>query len=28
MSDKIVKELEDIIRALNIKSSGAKIAPL
>jgi hypothetical protein len=28
MSDKTVKELGDIIKALNLKSNGAKIAPL
>jgi hypothetical protein len=28
MSDKTVKELEDIIKALKLKSNGAKIAPL
>jgi len=27
MSDKTVKELEDIIKALDLKRSGAKIAP-
>jgi len=28
MSDKTVKELGDIIKGLNIKRKGAKIAPL
>jgi hypothetical protein len=28
MSEKAVKELEDIIKALNLKRRGAKIAPL